>query len=123
MRLFHSDKTGDGDDTAGQVLNDAKERALKDLDDEALEFSSIFWGDKEQSMFPGDSAQQEYEEMTGEKTDEERLDLLWRKLTGQTDLPDASNQAEQCETAKRWMNKDNFKQSIFRILSMTHGRY
>jgi curved DNA-binding protein CbpA len=28
MKVSHSDKTGDGDDTAAKVLNDAKERAL-----------------------------------------------------------------------------------------------
>ena len=109
MKLFHSDKTGDGDDTAGKVLNDAKERALKDLTDT--------------SMLSGDKAQQEYEELIGEKIDEDKMDHLWKILTGQTDLPDASNQAEQSECAEKWMNNDVFKQDIFRILSMTHGLY
>ena len=106
MKLFHSDKTRDGDDTAGKVLNDAKERALKEVV-------------TEKSMSLGDKAQQRYEELGGVKFDEERLDLLWKILTDQNSLPDASNQtkAEQPEIVKRWMNKDNFKQDIFGMMS------
>ncbi len=102
MRKLHSDKTGDGDDTSGKVLNDAKERALKDVTDK--------------SMTLGNKAQQEFEESFGMKIEEERLDELWRILTGQRDLGDVSTQTEQSETAKLYMDKDRFKQGIFGIL-------
>ncbi len=102
MKLFHSDKTGNRDDTAGKVLNDAKERALKVVTDT--------------SMSLGDKAQQEYEQSGGEAYDEERMHLLWKILTKQTSLPDASNHAEPSEFDERLMNKDNFKQDLYGLM-------
>ena len=105
MKLFHSDKTGSGDDTSGKILNDAKERALKVVTDKSTSL--------------GDSAQQEFGELYGKPVDEERMDLLWKILTGQTRLPDASNQ-EPSESNTRWMNKDNFKQDVYGLLNQGH---
>jgi hypothetical protein len=107
MKLFHSDKTGNGDDTAGKVLNDAKERALKVV--------------TVTSMSLGDKAQQEYEQSGGEAFDEERVHLLWKILTKQATLPDASNQAEPSEYFKRLMNKDSFKQDLYGLMGLGRG--
>ena len=109
MKVFHSDKTGDGDDTAAKVLNDAKERALKDVTDKSLGL--------------GDKAQQEFEAASGIQVDEDRMELLHRILTGQTELRDGSTQAEQSDVAERWMDKDAFKKDIFSIMSYGLGRY
>jgi curved DNA-binding protein CbpA len=109
MKVSHSDKTGDGDDTAAKVLNDAKERALKDVTDK--------------SLGPGDKAQQEFEEASGIQVGEDRMEQLHRILTGQTALRDGSTQAEQSDITEKWMDKDAFKKDIFEMMSYGLGRY
>jgi DnaJ-class molecular chaperone len=109
MKVFHSDKTGDGDDTAAKILNDAKERALKDV--------------KGKSTSVGDKAQQEFEEASGIKVDEDRMELLHRIMTGQTELGDGSTQPERSDLPEKWMDKDVFKTDIFRMMSNGLDRY
>jgi DnaJ-class molecular chaperone len=99
MRENHPDKVDDGDDSTCKVLNDAKERALFDL--------------KGNNM-----AQEEFEAAYGMQFDEERLDSAWEILTGQRDLGDTNILAEQNSSAKKWMDKDVFRQDIFRMMSV-----
>ncbi len=96
-KLFYWGKMGDGDDTARKVLNDAKERALQNLHDE--------------SKFSGDKTQQEDEEMI--EFCEERVDLLWKIVSGQTE---STSHAEQSESAKEWMDKDKFKRALYGLV-------
>ncbi len=109
MKVHHSDKTGDGDDTAAKVLNGAKERALKDVTDK--------------SLGPGDKAQQEFEEASGIQVKEDRMEMLHRILTGQTSLGDGSAQTKPSHITKRWMDKDVFKKDIFGLMGYGLGRY
>jgi hypothetical protein len=109
MKVYHSDVTGNGDDTAAKVLNDAKDRALKDI--------------REYSMGLGEKAQNDFEEASGIKVDEDRMDLLHRILTGQTELGDGSTQTVQSELQREFMDKDYFKQRIFGLLMRGHQLY
>ncbi len=110
MRILHSDKTGDGDDSAGKFLNDAKERALKAVTDT--------------SMTLGEKAQQEFEESIGQKANEESMDDFWKKMTGQTGLRAATTEADSllAKNAEKWADKDVFKQYVFGMMSK-YSRY
>lgn len=102
MRSCHSDKTRDGDDTAAQRLNDAKERALQQLEESTEE--------------KGDALKEEIEQMFGIRINEERMDSLWRILTGQNDVSNGG-QAAMSDSAKKWMDKKVFREDMFRMMS------